>query len=54
MEYDQANNEHLFTGIVYKCYENGNSASYYMVKDGIKNGEMVRFIRMVKLKSLNI
>lgn len=43
VEYDQNNNEHLYSGIIYDCYENGNIASYYNVKNGIKSGEMVSF-----------
>jgi len=52
VEYDQDNNEHLFTGIIYDCYENNNLASYYMVKDGIKNGEMVHFYPNGQVKKI--
>ena len=50
--YDQNNNEHLFTGIIYDCYENGNLANYYMVKNGIKNGEMVYFYPNGQVKEI--
>nr|WP_064473438.1 hypothetical protein [Bacillus wiedmannii] len=52
VEYDQDNNEHIFTGIIYDCYENGNLANYYMVKDGIKNGEMVNFYPNGQIKEI--
>ncbi|MGE8000555.1 toxin-antitoxin system YwqK family antitoxin [Lysinibacillus sp. NPDC093190] len=52
VEYDQNNNEHLFTGIIYDCYENGNLANYYMVKNGIKNGEMVYFYPNGQVKEI--
>lgn len=56
VEYDQNNNEHLFTGIIYDCYENGHLANYYMVKKGMKNGEMVHFYpngQVKQIKHLN-
>ncbi|GAB0169226.1 hypothetical protein LSPCS325_26630 [Lysinibacillus sp. CTST325] len=52
VEYDQNNNEHLFTGIIYDCYENGTLANYYMVKNGIKNGEMVYFYPNGQVKEI--
>lgn len=52
VEYDQDNNEHIFTGIIYDCYENGNLASYYRVINGIKNGEMVHFYPNGQVKEI--
>ncbi|MFF6014098.1 toxin-antitoxin system YwqK family antitoxin [Lysinibacillus fusiformis] len=52
VEYDKDNNEHLFTGIIYDCYENGNLAGYYMVKSGIKDGEMVHFYPNGQVKEI--
>ena len=44
--------EHLYSGINYVCYENGNLASYYNVKNGIKNGEMVSFFPNGQVKEM--
>ncbi|WHX48233.1 hypothetical protein QNH46_19340 [Paenibacillus woosongensis] len=52
VQYDQEGTEHLFTGIIYDCYENGNLASYYVVKDGIKHGEMVQYYLNGQVKEI--
>lgn len=52
VEYDQNNNEHLFTGIIYECYEDGNLANYYIVKNGVKNGEMVYYYPNGQVKKI--
>lgn len=52
VEYDQNNNEHLFTGIIYECYEDGNLANYYMVKNGVKNGKMVYYYPNGQVKEI--
>ena len=52
IQYDQDNNEHIFTSIIYDCYENGNLANYYMVKNGTKNGEMVSFYPNGQVKEI--
>lgn len=52
VEYDQNNNEHLFTGIIYECYEDGNLANYYIVKNGVKNGEMVYYYPNGQVKEI--
>lgn len=52
VEYDQDNNEHLYSGIIYECYDNGNLASYYMVKSGIKSGEMINFYPNGRVKEI--
>ena len=52
VEYDQDDNEHLFTGIIYDCYENGDLASYYVVKGGVKNGEMLYFYPNGQVKEI--
>lgn len=52
VQYDQEGNEHLFTGIIYECYENGGLASYYVVKDGIKHGEMVQYYPNGQVKEI--
>ena len=52
VESDQNNNEHLFTGIIYECYEDGNLANYYMVKNGVKNGKMVYYYPNGQVKEI--
>lgn len=52
VEYDQNNNEHLFTGIIYECYEDGNLANYYMVKNRVKNGKMVYYYPNGQVKEI--
>lgn len=52
VEYDQDDNEHFFTGIIYDCYDNGDLASYYVVQEGVKNGEMVSFYPNGQVKEI--
>lgn len=52
VEYDENNHEHLFTGIIYDCYENGNLSSYCIVKNGIKNGDLVYFYPNGQVKAI--
>ncbi|MBS2967921.1 hypothetical protein J9317_03920 [Metabacillus sp. KIGAM252] len=52
VKYDQNNNEHIYTGIIYELYENGNIANYYEVKAGIKEGLMVYFFPNGQIKEI--
>ncbi|MBL5769225.1 MULTISPECIES: toxin-antitoxin system YwqK family antitoxin [Heyndrickxia] len=43
VEYDQNDNENLFTGLAYDLYDNGNLESYFFVENGVKQGAYVEF-----------
>jgi antitoxin component YwqK of YwqJK toxin-antitoxin module len=43
VEFDKNNNEIVFTGLAYALFDNGNVEMYMFVKDGIKQGTIVRF-----------
>lgn len=53
VEFDENDNERVFTGLAYELYENGNLESYMFVKDGIKQGDFVEFYPNGNIKMIN-
>lgn len=43
VEYDEANQEKLFTGLAYDLHENGNVESYFFVDNGVGQGANISF-----------
>lgn len=53
VEFDENDNETVFTGLAYELFENGNVESYMYVKDGIKQGAFVEFYPSGNIKMVN-
>ncbi|WP_086445358.1 toxin-antitoxin system YwqK family antitoxin [Candidatus Enterococcus lemimoniae] len=53
VEFDENDNERVFTGLAYELYENGNLESYMFVRDGIKQGATVRFYSNGNIESIS-
>ncbi|MFJ7934402.1 toxin-antitoxin system YwqK family antitoxin [Sporosarcina sp. NPDC096371] len=43
VEYDEADEEKLFTGLAYDIYENGELESYFFIDNGVRQGANISF-----------
>ncbi len=53
VEYTEAGEEKLFTGLAYELFENGNVESYFFVENGVKHGASVTFYPNGNIKRIN-
>ncbi|MBC1889874.1 hypothetical protein HCA63_16070 [Listeria booriae] len=51
VEYDNEENEFLYSGLAYDLYANGEVESYFFVKEGVKEGVYISFYENGNIKS---